>query len=421
MKTMKKSLLFVVLLGVASLVSAQTMKVQSAYSDMKNGRLLNAKQNIDDACKDEKTSRESKTWNYAGLIYAQIVQALDENSTADKKTKKELKKLTESQQQICQQGLENFKKCLALEKEANSTEFVGNSIEAMKVLCGYSYKFVGDIYNSGKYEEAIPLFAQLAENANIAKYKEIELEAKFFQADCYRMLQNKDKQMEIYRELAKLNTPRPEVYLSIYQENRASNDTAKAINALKKGVKMTKDNKNASIAMKSALASAYIWANQKPEADKLVAEMLEGGENDANTLTSVAGVCVDMGDMAKAEELYTKAINIDGKNLNAYRGLGLVFFNTAVDENAAAEKLPPDPEFDAEYNAHKKACFDAFEKSVPYFTKVLELDTKNFDALKALKTVYSQLMSRSDATPESKAEYKAKYQDVSARLQELIK
>ena len=100
------------LLGITALVSAQTMKVQSAYSDMKNGRLLNAKQNIDDAMKDDKTSQEAKTWNYAGVIYAQIVQAFEDENT-DKKTQKELKKISESKEQLCNSGLEFLKKCMS--------------------------------------------------------------------------------------------------------------------------------------------------------------------------------------------------------------------------------------------------------------------------------------------------------------------
>lgn len=416
---MKRSFLFVALLSVATLVSAQTMKVQSAYSDMKNGRLLNAKQNIDDACKDEKTSRESKTWNYAGLIYTQIVQALEDEST-DKKTRKELKKLTETKEQICQAGMQNFRECLKLEKEANSNEFVKNSVEAMKVLCGYAFKYAGDVYNAGKYEESAKMFHQVTEDATVAQYKDIQLEAMFYEADCYRMLNQKDKMLDIYRTLAKENSPKAEVYLKIYADNKEKGDTTKAINALKKGVRMTAKDPSTNIVMKSTLASAYLWAGQQAEADKMVQELLAGGENDVKTLNSVANIYVDMGNAEKAEELFNKSLAIDAKQVDAYRGLGMVYFNKAVDENAAAEKLPPDPEFDAEYNAHKMASFEAFEKSVPNFTKVLEVKADDFNSLKALKTVYSQLQSYPKFSAEQKAECKTKYQEVSAKLNELI-
>ena len=416
---MKKSFLFVALLCVTAFVSAQTMKVQSAYSDMKNGRLLNAKQNIDDACKDEKTSREAKTWNYAGLIYTQIVQAIDDEKT-DKKTKKELSKIKEPVLELCNIGTESFRKCLAIEKENNSTEFVKNTADAMKVLCGYKFKYIGEMYNNGEYEKSAPLFHQLVEDANAVTFKSLALDAMFFEADCYRMMQNKDKQMELYRELAKQNTDKAEVYLAIYQENKAKNDTTKAINALKKGVRMTAQETNTNILMKSSLAQAYVWAGKTDEANKIVEEMLKGGEGDTLTLVSVADICVNTGNTEKASELYKKAISLNPNYKKAYSGMGILYFNMAADENAAADKLPPDPEFDAEYNAHKKASFEAFENSIPYFTKVLEMDKNNFEALKALKTVYSQLASRSDSPQETKNAYKEKYQDVSQRLNALI-
>ena len=147
---MKKSFLFMTFLSLVALVSAQTMKVQSAYSDMKNGRLLNAKQNIDDAMKDDKTSLEAKTWNYAGVIYTQIVQAMEDENT-DKKTKKELKKITESKEELCNKGMDFLKKCLNMDEKH---EFTTSSIGAMKVLCSFSFMYAGKDYNDLKYEIA---------------------------------------------------------------------------------------------------------------------------------------------------------------------------------------------------------------------------------------------------------------------------
>lgn len=413
---MKKSFLFMTFLSLVALVSAQTMKVQSAYSDMKNGRLLNAKQNIDDAMKDDKTSLEAKTWNYAGVIYTQIVQAMEDENT-DKKTKKELKKITESKEELCNKGMEFLKKCLNMDEKH---EFTTSSIGALKVLCSFSFMYSGKDYNDGKYDVAATKFHTLAENAAVAQHNDIVMDAKYYEADCYRMLKQSDKEMELYRELAKLNTTKGDVYLKIYADNMQSKDTTKAINALKKGIRLTTKDKNINTKLKSTLAQTYIWSGKQAEADKIIEELLAGSENDINALNSVANIYVDLNQNAKAEELFNKSIAIDAKQVDAYKGLGILNFNQAVAENSAAEKLPPDPEFDAEYNAHKKACFDFFEKSIPYFTKVLEINEKEFDSLKALKTVYAQLASRSDSDAQTKAAYKEKYNQVSVKLQSLL-
>ncbi len=67
---MKRKIIFAALLAATMGASAQTMKVQSAYSDMKNDRWKNAMANIEEACVHEKTKDDAKTWNYAGLIYS---------------------------------------------------------------------------------------------------------------------------------------------------------------------------------------------------------------------------------------------------------------------------------------------------------------------------------------------------------------
>ncbi|MBR1770180.1 MAG: hypothetical protein IJ748_06980 [Bacteroidales bacterium] len=413
---MKRSFLILAFVGLSAMVSAQTMKVQSAYSDMKNGRLLNAKQNIDDALKDDKTGKEAKTWNYAGVIYTQIVQAMEDEST-DKKTKKELKKITESKEELCNKGLDFLKQCIQMDEKK---EYTSSSIGAIKVLCGFAYMYAGKDYNDQKYEVAVNKFHSLAETAVIANYNEIAMDAKYYEADCYRMMKQNDKEMELYRELAKMNTTKGDVYLKIYAANMNDKDTNKAINALKKGVRLTAKDKNMNIKLKSTLAQTYIWTGKSDEADKIIDELLAGNENNIAALNSVANIYVDLENVQKAEELFNKSIQIDSKQIDAYKGLGILNFNQAVAENTAADKLPPDPKFDEEYNAHKKASFAFFEKSEPFFKEVLSRNENDFDSLKALKTVYAQLASRSDSDAQTKAAYKEKYQQVSAKLQTLL-
>lgn len=413
---MKRTLLFATLLSISALVSAQSMKVQSAYSDMKNGRLLNAKQNIDDACKDDKTSQEAKTWNYAGVIYTQIVQAMEEENV-DKKTRKELSKISESKEELCAKGMSYLKKCLEMD---DKHEYTSSSIGAMKVLCGFAFMYAGNDYNNQKYAEAAKKFEDLAKDAAAAQHLDIVLDAKFYEADCQRMLKNSDKELELYRELAKLNSPKGEVYVKIYAANMNAKDTVKAINALKKGVKLTGKDKAMNIKLRTTLAQTYIWQGNNAEADKIIAELLEKETNNVVALNNVANIYVDLGNAAKAEELFNKSLAIDNKQIEPSKGMGLLYYNKGVDENAAAEKLPPDPEFDAEYNAHKLASFDNFALAEPFFVKVLQIKEDDFESLKALKTIYSQLPSRPGTTPEAKAGLKEKYQQVSAKLSTLV-
>lgn len=398
---MKKTVVFIALLSMVVVASAQSMKVQSAYSDMKNERLASAKQNIDDACVNEKTKDDPKTWNYAGLIYAQIVDASQNNQKLFKKQKIDI-----SPEELCRQGIESFKKSLELEQKAGTHEYTQSNMEAMKVLCGYQFMYAGNVYNKGEYEKSIPMFEEVVKNAEIANHKDVLLDAKYYQAESYRTLKQDAKALEAYRDLAKMNTPRYDVYLRVFAANKAANDTLKAINALKKGVKNTAKDTANNITLKASLAGAYNWANQPQEAENIMKELLTGRENNTQVLNAVASVYSDGGNIEKANELYNKSIAINNKQIEPYRGLGLIYYNKAVEDLKAAANVPMDDQ--AGYDKLVAQSNEQFKLAIPHFKKALEIKDNDFQSLKALTTIYSKLQMT------------AEYQETNAKLQQLL-
>ena len=69
---MKRTFLLLILLMIGLCVKAQSVNVNSAYSDLNRGYLNKAKAEIDAACKHYDTKNDAKTWYYAGLIYCRI-------------------------------------------------------------------------------------------------------------------------------------------------------------------------------------------------------------------------------------------------------------------------------------------------------------------------------------------------------------
>lgn len=411
---MKKSFVLIALIAVSFCANSQSMKVQSAYSDMKNERLAKAKENIDEACQNEKTINEPKTWNYAGLIYAQIVDASNNNEKLFKK-----QKISTPVDELCKRGLECFRKSLELEKKEGTHEFTQSTMEAMKVLCGYEFMYAGKVYNDGDYQKGADMFNDVIDNAKICGHKDVMLDAMYYQADCYRMLKQKDKEYTIYRELAKNNTSKYDVYLKVYLDNRQQGDTTKAINALKKGVKATaKDNAGNTI-LRSQLASAYLWAKQDAEADKILNDMLANGSDNPATLNAVANIYVDQNKSEQAIELFTKSLSINNSQIDAHRGLGLVYFNKAADGYKQAEAIPMDQQ--EAYDKKIKESNDIFAQAIPYFNDALKINPKDFMSLKALKNIYSKLASRQDIDAATRDNYKKLYQEVSVQLEELTK
>ncbi|MBO6117673.1 MAG: tetratricopeptide repeat protein [Bacteroidales bacterium] len=411
---MKKSIVLAVALAATFGASAQSMKVQSAYSDMKNERLANAKKNIDEACLNEKTMNEAKTWNYAGLIYAQLVDASNNNPKLFKK-----QKIDTPVEELCATGIASLRKCLEIEDKEGTHEFAQSSIDALKVLCGYEFMYAGNTYNAGDYAKASEMFKKVIEDAQVAHHNDVVMDAMYYEADCYRMLKQSDKELALYREMAKLNTDKADVYLKIYAANKQAGDTTKAINALKKGVKMTANNPENNVIMKSSLASAYLWAKQPQEADKILEDLLANGQNDVRTLNSIAGIYVDQSATEKATELYTKSLAINNNQLEAHRGIGLANFNKAVDLITEANNIPPEEQ--EAYDKKIAESFSYFEKAIPHFQNALKIKDDDFNSLKALKTIYSRLGGSATVDAAKKQEYNTQLKDVSARLDKLLK
>jgi tetratricopeptide (TPR) repeat protein len=76
---MKRTILALLIIMSASVMSGQTNKRTSAYNYQRYGKLDLAKQAIDEAAQDEKTIMDAKTWFYRGNIYYDIGVSTDEN------------------------------------------------------------------------------------------------------------------------------------------------------------------------------------------------------------------------------------------------------------------------------------------------------------------------------------------------------
>ncbi|MGP1514942.1 MAG: tetratricopeptide repeat protein [Bacteroidales bacterium] len=415
---MKKSIVFALLFMVITGVEAQNMKVQSAYSDMKNERLAYAKKNIDEALIHESTKNEAKTWAYAGLIYAQIIEQAN-NENASKSVKKQLKEIKEPIEQICQQGIEFLKKSIELEQTAGTHEFTRNSMEALKYLCGVEAYYTSKFYNLGTdYTKAAQMWGKVIEDARYCKYDKLEDEAMYYQADCYRMLKQSDKELENYRAMAKKDTKRPDVYVKIFAANKEAGDTIKAINALKKGVRMTvEDTTDANTILTTELTIAYLWAGKTQEADDLLNKMItKVGENPIG-LNGIAKIYGEAGNIVKAEEYYNKSLAIDKNQIDAFRGMGNAFFNTALKEHKVADAIPLDKV--VEYDNKMKEVNAIYEKAIPYFESALKVKHDDFDSLNKLRLIYSIFNARTDVDATTKQDYKAKFQIYDTEIKKL--
>ena len=398
----KRIILIVALLAVGFGASAQTMKVQSAYADMKNKRLGPAMINIQDACAHEDTKADPKTWHYAGLIYAKLVEV---SQTDEKLFKKQ--KIDTPVPELAEKAKQALLKSMELEKATNTSEYSAANVGTLNYIIIYQFDIALNTFNTGKYAESIPLFEELIKGASAARNNEVYMKSKFCIAMAYDATKQKDKANEIYRELVKENSKEEAVYINLFIANKQAKEMDKAINVLKRGVKVLPSNYK----LLGLLSGAYIESGNKEEADKCINTL----KSMADTITKDKPVVIvmvgdalrDAGNNDAAIAMYNKSLEILPEQTGANYGLGVLYFNMAVDLTEQANKLPFEQA--AEFEKLKADANTKFTLAVPYFEKVLTLKPKDINTLNALKVIYSRLAMQD------------KYKAVSATLETIKK
>lgn len=397
---MKRIILFVAFVVFGISANAQTMKVQSAYADMKNKRLAEAKKNIDAACVHESTKNDAKTWHYSGLIYAKLVEV---SQTDEKLYKKQ--KIDIPVPALAQTSRQSLEKSIEIEKEAQTNEYVGANINTMNYVIIYQFDIALNTFNSGKYAESIPLFEEVVKGAVLSRNKEVEMKSNFCIAMAYDATKQADKAGEMYRQLVKQNTKEEAVYINLYIANKKANELEKAINVLKVGVRNLPGNYR----LIGLLSGAYVEAGNKVEADKTIAILKTIAdtitENKSSVLVIIGDVLRDANNLDQAIAMYNQSLELKPTQTEANYGLGVLYFNTAVDLKEKADKLP----FDAteEYDRLQKESKQNFSLAIPFFERILNIKPKDINTLNALKIIYSRL------------EMTDKYKEVNAVLDSL--
>ncbi len=406
---MKRVIFLVALIAFGFSATAQTMKVQSAYADMKNNRLANAKKNIDAACENESTKNDPKTWHYAGLIYAKLVEVSKTDAKLFKKQKIETPILV-----LAETSTQAILKSIEMEKAANTIEYVNANINTLKYIVIFQFDTAFKVFSDRKYQECIPMLENVVKISQIAGDKEIYMKSKACLSLSYDAIGQKDKAVELYRNLVKEKTTEESIYINLFIANKKEKEIEKATNVLKAGVK----NIPSSYTLLGLLTGAYVEAGNIEEADKCIVTLKSIADtisqNKSTILVIIANSLRDANKIDDAIAMYNQSLSIDpsqnealSTQTNANFGLGALYFNMAVDQLDKAANLPVGEESDKEYNRLMEDSKVKFSQSIPYFEKVLAKKPNDIATLNQLKIIYSRLQMTE------------KYKEISAKLETL--
>lgn len=374
---MKKVLIALALLVVASTSYAQKGKVTSASNYMESGNLAKALETIELTIdesnpKSVKTIGWPKTWEVRGSIFKAI------NSSKDEK----IKSLSENPLDV---SYDSFMKAVELDTDGRYK----NSLKInLTLLIQDLTQGAVDAFKEDDFAKATKYFE------NILAIEETEM----FKADtpidtviiyntglAATNAKMYDKAINYFQTCIKHDYKGASAYGQIIGAYQELGDTLKAVDTMKEGFEKYPEDQNILI----QLINYYINANKSADAitylDKAIAK-----DTSNPTFYFAKGAALDkLGRPEDALKAYTEATEVDPEFADAYYNIGVVYYNRGVKQLEVANAVPTnEPD---RYESEKAKADVEFEKAIPYMEKASSLNESDIYILDHLKNLYYRL------------------------------
>ena len=376
---MKKLTLILVVLLFATMSFAQKAVVRDAASNLKKGKLDQAKESIELAIKDPTTSIDSKTWLLRANIYMDLYNSplpLYKN--------------------LVPNALDLAKESLAKVKELDTKGDLKEDLaKANANLVTGLYNYGAALYTDKKFLEAAQAFgATYLLNKELGKIDT----ASIFNAGLSSELgKDEDGAIKYYTLLVDLKYPQAPVFssLAVMLINKSKFDEAKIV--IEKGKAQFPDNFD----MLIAETNIFLKTGQTEKAlDALESAVKKDTTNQTIYFAVGANYNILGNDVTKpvdfraacyvkAEKAYKKALDIKGDYFDAAYNLGALYVNKASAIIEEANKLPLTET--AKYDKLKIEADNMLKLAIPYLEKAHQLDAKDMSSMTALKEIYTRL------------------------------
>jgi len=383
MKSISILTLGLFLMSLASTM-AQNAAVQSAENYLTNGDLSLAKKAIDGAAMDANTSQKAKTWYFRGLIYQSIYEDSTKQSLAT---------------DALGEAFASYQKSISLDDKKDYNDKIGPLLAQLRIDYfnkGIKFLSKNDPVNSYPYFQ----HALSVSNFMATSYKLplIDTLSMFYTAYTALLNKNLDTAKQLYITLSgytynnsiRYKTMGANVYLDLANVYKQQKDTADAVAVLKKGEASTP---NTSKEYETLLISELNIAL----AQKNYNEAITGLKSAIVLEPNNAGFYYNLGiayektkDYADAETAYRKAVDLKPDYLDAQYSIGALFFNQAVTITKGMNDLGTSPADQAKYDQMKKQSDDLFAKALPELEKAYQMNNKDPETLRALKSLYAR-------------------------------
>ncbi len=377
---MKKTIILLTLVLLASFGFAQKGKVTSALTLKESGKLDKALETIELTIdpnneKAEKSIPWPRTWEVRGEIFQAIYQTKDEN----------FKKLSEEPLTV---AFDSYKKALELDEK----DKFGKSLKIKFTLLTTDLTNQAvEFFQVENFAGALKSFEQILEIEEIPMMKADSPEAIdtviIFNAGLAAYnAKDYDKAIKYYSEAAKHNYNGGRTFQLISQAYELKNDSVGALKALQDGFKKYPADNGILVKM----INFYLNSKKTDDAMKYL-ELAIKQDPQNPSFYFAQGTLFDQIDRPDdAITSYRTAIEYDDNYFDAYYNLGALYYNKGVKQVEVAQSLPTNvPQ--AEYDAELAKADEWFVLSLPFMEKCFSINDKDPSTLESLKNLYYRM------------------------------
>ena len=302
---MKNAILFVLFCFAGISVNAQNSNVNKANANIQNGKLAEAKEQIDLAAEHEKTMEKGRTWYVRAMVYQAITASEDESVRA-----------IDPESAI--KAMESFEKVKSLEKEGS------NYYTLAEVQIQQLYRIVLNRgitqYQEEKYGDAYLTFNDLTK---IAPKDTIGY---LYGGFCAQEEGNIENALEMYYSAMEMDDCPKQFYTqAMFLLQNEKQDIEEALKIAQIGMKKFPDEQS----FDKSVIAYYIELERIDEARLALIEALETEPGNANLWYNLGYLNGEIDEYDKSVEAYKKAIDADPEYIDPYINLAYSYTQKA--------------------------------------------------------------------------------------------
>lgn len=225
---------------------------------------------------------------------------------------------------------------------------------------------------------------------------------KYVLAYCASAAGDKANAKRFFKELYESGGGEAGVYAQYFNLLIEENNETEALAVLEKGrAKFPTDTE-----ILFAAINFYIKKQDYTKLEALLKSAIEAEPNNPSVYTALGNVYMNLfteeygkdkkstaatGYFDKSMEYFNKAISLDSKQFDAIYSIGSLYFNKAVEVLKSASLLGMSKAEQAQYNEMTKESKGLMETALPYFQKTEAMDPNDTNTLIALSEIYARM------------------------------